>query len=355
MLLNSIASLRTLVCRLGLVLGLLAVPPTFGCTIPVFRYALDRWDTDMFEMLLPKAVSQQQAVRDLLRPLRANGAANLQVRESDDAALAEPTLLFPHRPDAVWSGALTAESLQSLLESPARREIIRRTLEGDSLTWVVVDGGDAAGGEKVEHLKKRLAFLEQAAALPPQDPDDPDSQLGPGPPLLLKFGLLRLGLTDPAEQAMIKMLAGPSGAGIEPGTSFAAVMFGRGRVLGAWSLEDLTDTVLEDASMFLIGRCSCRVKNENPGWDVLLNVDWSSELEKVKAGTSTFIKASPKDEAAGEPPAPVVVEPSRPVETVTLTPQSHTGAVAKSPIDWRVIAPALLLVFGGVWMWRVRR
>jgi hypothetical protein len=355
MLSSSSPTLRSLLrlCVVGL--GFLALPPTFGCTIPVFRYALDRWETDMFEMLLPKAVGQQQVVRDLLRPLRANGVANLQVRESEDTALAVPTLLFPHRPDGVWSGALTAESLQAVLDSPARREIIRRTLQGDSLTWVVVDGGDAAAGEKVAHLVKRLAFLEQAAALPLQDPDDPDSQLGPGPPLMLKFGLMRLGLTDPAEQVTIKMLAGPSRAGIEPGTSFAAVMFGRGRVLGAWPLEDLTDTVLEDASMFLIGRCSCRVKNENPGWDVLLNVDWSTELEKVKAGTSSFIKAASKDDAAPKPAAPALVAPSRPVESVTLTPKTRTESVAKPSIDWRVIAPALLLVFGGVWMWRLRR
>lgn len=146
-----------------------------------------------------------------------------------------------------------------------------------------MDDGGKEAGEKVDHLKKRLAFLEQAAALPPQDPDDPDSQLGPGPPLLLKFGLLRLGLNDSAEQATIKMLAGPTGAGIAPGKPFAAVMFGRGRVLGAWPLEEVTDTVLEDASMFLIGRCSCRIKNENPGWDVLLNIDWTEELPKVRA------------------------------------------------------------------------
>lgn len=346
-------SLKAALRCCGLLLALLVAPASHGCTIPVFRYALDRWETDVFEMVLPKAVAQQQEVRELLRPLRANGAANLQVKESDDASLTAPTLRFPLRPDTVWSGALTSQSLHELLESPARQEIIRRTLAGESVVWIVVDDGGKEAGEKVDHLKKRLAFLEQAAALPPQDPDDPDSQLGPGPPLLLKFGLLRLGLNDPAEQATIKMLAGPTGAGIAPGKPFAAVMFGRGRVLGAWPLEGVTDTVLEDASMFLIGRCSCRIKNENPGWDVLLNIDWTEELPKVREGTSKFIAAA--SSVAPAKPTPTPAPQPKPVETVVLRPNTIEAAVPAEGGNMLVILPAALLILAGLWLWRGRR
>lgn len=33
--------------------------------------------------------------------------------------------------------------------------------------------------------------------------------------------------------------------------------------------------------MFLVGRCGCRIKNENPGWDLLLNVDWVKALNEA--------------------------------------------------------------------------
>jgi hypothetical protein len=35
--------------------------------------------------------------------------------------------------------------------------------------------------------------------------------------------------------------------------------------------------------MFLIGRCSCQLKNKNPGWDVLLNIDWKKALKTANS------------------------------------------------------------------------
>ena len=33
--------------------------------------------------------------------------------------------------------------------------------------------------------------------------------------------------------------------------------------------------------MFLLGACSCQVKRMNPGWDLLLNVDWDGALQAI--------------------------------------------------------------------------
>ena len=254
------------------------------CTIPVFRYALDRWEADKFHLVLPASASQDQALNDLLRPLRANGKANLDIGTSKDAAIAQAELRFSTREQAtLWSGKVDANSLPALLDSPARKMIADHILAGDSIVWVMADRATAEDEANAQRIEKRLKFLEQVAALPIQDPNDPDSQLGPGPPLKLKFTLLRLRSDDPAEQMLIKMLAGPKGAVDPAKTSFAAAVFGRGRVLGAWPLDAFDDTALEDACMFLVGRCSCRLKNENPGWDILMNVDWPKALEQAGA------------------------------------------------------------------------
>ncbi len=253
-----------------------------ACTIPVFRYALDRWDADKFHLVLPSSVAKDASVTELLRPIRANGNANLDIETSKDSTLLQPELRFSNREQTpLWSDTLDKASLTKIIDSPVRKQIVEHILAGDSIVWVIADRGTSEDEVVVQHLEKRLKFLEQVASLPIQNPNDPDSQLGPGPPLKLKFTLLRFRSDDPAEAAFVKMLAGPIGH-IDPAkTSYAAAVFGRGRVLGAWPLEDLTDTALEDASMFLVGRCSCRLKNENPGWDILMNVDWGKSLVAV--------------------------------------------------------------------------
>jgi hypothetical protein len=280
-------------CLLFLLSTALMHAQTCACTIPVFRYALDRWETDRFKLTVPASTSQNAELTDLLRPLRANGTANLDIATARDAALTKAQLVDSKTSSqSLWSGDLDKATLAAVLDSPARQQILQRILAGESVVWVMVDSGKPEDQAEMARIEKRLKFLENVAALPIQDPNDPDSQLGPGPALILKFSTLHLRLDDPAEKLLISMLAGPSGK-VDPAQgSFAAAVFGRGRVLGAWPLTQLDDTSLEEACMFLVGRCSCRLKNENPGWDILLNVDWPKALEA--AGEK---KATPSDTA----------------------------------------------------------
>ncbi len=305
-----------------------------ACTIPVFRFALDRWQADPFTLLLP--ADSATASADLLRPLRANGRANLTIKTAPaQAGPARPELRFPNSDTVAWSGDLGPAALDGLLDSNGRRQIVRQILAGDSVVWVVC-GGDPA---EAERIGQRLKFLEQVASLPIQDPNDPDSRLGPGPALKLKFSLLRLDAADPQEALLRRLLAGPEGEADRP---FAAAVFGRGRVLGAWPLEQLDDRALEEACLFLVGRCSCRVKNENPGWDLLLNVDWDQAL--TVAG-----KNAAAEPAAATAAAPEVVQTVTAPQTVTTQPVVKPVAASKK--GW-AIAAALLLALAA---WRLLR
>lgn len=291
------------ILRLPLLFGffLLTAHAAECCTIPVFRYALDRWEADRFHLILPASASQDTALQDLLRPLRANGKANLEITTSRDEAQKDAVLRDSRASEKpIWTGRLDKAALEAVLDSPARQKIMQQVLAGDSILWVIADSGSALDAAEAERVEKRLKFLEQVASLPIQDPNDPDSQLGPGPPLKLKFTTLRLKRDDPAETLLLRMLAGPKGE-IDPAdTNFAAAVFGRGRVLGAWPLEQLDDRTLEEVSMFLVGRCSCRLKNENPGWDVLLNVDWEKALKAASSPVSPQAVKGPAVKAAPE-------------------------------------------------------
>lgn len=330
-------------CRLFAALGLFWIATTHAaecCTIPVFRYALDRWEVDRFKLLLPAEVAARPEIMELLRPLRAGGKANLDIITDRTGQARETALFFPREgTPALWSGELNAASLAALLDSKGREQILKRILQGDSVTWVLVDGATPADEEAAQRITKRLAFLEQAAALPVQDPDDPDSQLGPGPELKLKFQVMRLKAGEASEKPLIAMLAGPEGR-VDAARPFAAAIFGRGRVLGAWQTDQLDDAGLEDACMFLIGRCSCRVKNENPGWDLLMNVDWPKTLEATQQARKSIVKVEEAPKAAKGPKAS---NESMVPETAKVTAEALPGSSESKTMPWMIWSGVALL------------
>ena len=335
---------------------------TFACTIPVFRFALDRWEADPFRLVIPASWATQPEMMKLLVPLRGNGEANIRIEETADTTVTEARLMFPHQDTALWSGKLDAATLPPLLDSPARQELLKRVLAGDSAVWVVcTKDADKAEADRIE---KRLRFLEQVAALPPQDPNDPDSQLGPGPPLKLKFSVLRLSLDQPEEKLFAAMLAGPKQQDfLTSGTPFAAAVFGKGRVLGSWPLTQLDDTAIEDASLFLIGRCSCRIKNENPGWDVVLKADWERML--AKAGEAEVHddgrRTNPPASKGDAPPTPDLDERVKSLDAyIASSPAPASAATTFTathvsfrvpPLAWAAAGLAALAAVAGFMLW----
>jgi len=331
--------------RLATLLSLVCASGACACTIPVFRYALDRWEADKFHLVLPASAAQDTALQDVLRPLRANGKANMDITTSRDVAVTKAELRNSRESrQLVWSGTLDQSSLAALLDSSARKKIVESILAGDSFIWVIADNGSPQDAAEVERIEKRLRFLEQVAALPIQDPNDPDSQLGPGPPLRLKFTTLRLRRDDPEEKVLLKMLAGPKGEFDPASTSFAAPVFGKGRVLGAWPLALLDDATLEEASMFLVGRCGCRIKNDNPGWDLLLNVDWEKALRAAGQAMVAGVEAV----------KPAVLAPKT-TEVVAIMPEAATKDTGAEGNSTWVILGALILGLLVIWGLKSRR
>jgi hypothetical protein len=272
-----------------------------ACQVPVFRYALDHWESDRYRLEVPPAAARDEAMAATFRNLGASSPLNLDARMNAQAT--EARLFFPSSESVAWHGALTPETLRALTASPARTELTRRLLAGDSAVWILIEG-ERKAEEIAQRVERRLRLVENVAQLPKIDPNDPDSQLGPGPELLLHFSLLRVRGDDPAEAAFIRMLAGP-GAETEAGFKSLpalALVFGRGRVLRAGPAESFDEAEIEDASLFLLGACSCRVKRQNPGWDLLSSVKWEEALASMAAPRR-------REESAAEAPETVVIKP----------------------------------------------
>ncbi len=307
-----------------------------ACNVPVFRYALDHWHPDPYQLELATRDCTDPEVARFVRNLGANSGLNLEIRrrpaESDPQGDAPSRLLRPPHGNAepvpLWTGTINAQSLNRLADSPTRTALVSRLLQGDSAVWILVEGPDAKSNDAAAAVvEKRLRYLEQVVRLPVIDPNDPDSKLGPGPALKVAFSLLRISPSDPEEEALRAMLAGPRSGLEKSDQPWLAALFGRGRVLGAWPAHEMDDAAIEEVALFLVGACSCQVKRQNPGWDLLLHLDWDDKLAAMDTAASV---AEPRDstQKTAEEPSPAAPpatppdtaqkpDPSKP-ETVTI-------------------------------------
>jgi hypothetical protein len=319
-----------------------------ACSIPVFRYALDRWPADPYRLEVSTGDSKDDEVARFLRNFTDSTPINLQpIRLSEDGP---SRLQFSHEEastNPVWQGPLAGE-LPRLLDSPVRSEIVKRILAGENGVWLLVESADSAANETAaKALEKRLRYLEQVAQLPKIDPDDPSSRLGPGPALQVKFSLVRVRRDDPAETHFVRMLAGPKNDREVSSGPWLALVFGRGRVLGAWPAEGFGDEQIDETCLFLLGACSCQVKRMNPGWDLLLHVDWDERLRALGMPTAAVEEKSV---------APL------PVETVTVQPGDASADVQPAaevapaqPSGASLSAVGAILVIGAGAIWFARR
>lgn len=309
-------------------LGSVLVSP--ACQVPVFRYALERWaPTEYLVSIVPAEGGFTDAETKALEILRAapsdsTSPVNLEIQIEPSASgargPAQIALRYPHklrddRKEPIWEAALTEQNVQRLLDSPVRRELRRRLLAGESTIWVLVESGDPAkDGAAAESLTPALAEAQSSLKLPDGvlSPEDSAKRTGPRAnehaealrtdlPLKIEFSLLRLSRNDPAEAALLAMLTHlEDDLGSYAKEPMVFPVFGRGRVLEPLIGAGIhRDNVMEH-SRYLCGACSCEVKDQNPGIDLLVAANWqpmdtTPQLE--------IIRITPRVEA---PPARVL-------------------------------------------------
>jgi hypothetical protein len=123
-------------------------------------------------------------------------------------------------------------------------------------------------------------------------------------------------------------------------------VFGLGRALLPLIGAGITQKNIYDAASFLAGPCSCEVKEQNPGFDLLLNADWDTLLSSngLSVASATVPSASIPAEAefvpiptgSAAPPAP---PPSLAVAAAALAPPPASAVKTRA---------SLALILGGV-------
>lgn len=283
--------------------------PAFSCDVPVFRYALERWAPDAYEIsvLYNQDLTDEQIT--LLEPLldkeaRKPGGYNyivqfIDLRDNSDAPVTRfieekpvsyPWLVlrYPHtadRPYVIWSGAFSDASVQMLISSPLRNEISQNLIEGNSAVWVFLESGDKQqDDEAYAFVESEIARLQRELELPELDEnaeretiyldESLKTQLG------ISFSLLRLSRDNKEEQALIAMLLGSEiDLPLYADQPMVFPIFGQGRLLYALIGEGVNRETMQDAGQFLVGPCSCQIKDENPGVDMLMPIVWSDHIK----------------------------------------------------------------------------
>jgi hypothetical protein len=322
--------------------------PLHACNVPVFRYALERWPAEPFNVVLfyrGNLDPAQKALADSVEQASRAQSANVDVISVDLATRFDPILqkvweqqtnailpwtvvLPPHgdeMPGALFSGRLDSNTVAQLVDSPVRHEIAQRLLAGDSAVWLMLESGDKQADDRIADLLSReLPQQQKEITLPPPDPEDP--VMHATLPLRIGFSFLRMSRTDLAEQVFARMLLhGESQTNRGP---VVFPIFGRGRALAVLSGNELTPKVIKDASRFICGACSCEVKELNPGKDLLIAANWNSvfgpqQKSPLEAATVTLTN----------PPVPVgyglqVMSGNKQVIDVSVGSPSKRGVLA---------------------------
>lgn len=293
-----------------------------ACKIPVFRYALERWEADPYRLVVLYQGSRDQAVVDALVPERQTawrGKANLEWDLVDIEALTEEQLwqyegleelgdspsvrlYFPHGTkieEPIWSGPLGDEALTALVTSDVRSALVDEILAGVSAVWVLLESGDEVADD--EAAQRLAGYLDEAAAAlsipegvvraedvgpggttPDGKPLEMDDVLRTSIPLRIGFSVRRMDPKHPDEAvfaATLKHLLTASGVPARKGEPIAFPVFGRGRVLEGIAASLMTAGSIKAACAYLCGECSCQVKDQNPGVDLLLHADWAGRLK----------------------------------------------------------------------------
>ncbi|MCC6507593.1 MAG: hypothetical protein IT423_00690 [Pirellulaceae bacterium] len=296
--------------KLAIVLALVLTSSAIACQVPVFRYALERWSPDQYKLMilsdkaLPDSMLDtiQQSIRakytadsseqhkskvnlEVINVERTTNAQAKQLWRAYGGSSPIAVAMYPDksslRGEVAHASPVTEAGIKAIVASPAREEIARRLALGHSAVWVLLECGDKVKDEIARNtLEKQLVLDKEWLKLPTAEEMEvkPEVLDKLKVKLRMEFSVMSLSRLDEREQFLVDCLLNSEPDLREQTEPLAFPVFGRGIVLYALVGKGIAPTTIRTASSFLCGPCSCQVKEQNPGFDLLLDHDWESAL-----------------------------------------------------------------------------
>ena len=364
---------------LAVVVAVLAGPAVAAaCDTPVYRYAMYNWATVPYRVFYVHDRPADEKDADVNRSLVELGAATPPVNVAlEDVDVSDPTRLerLPKPVQEAWqqrdkdagamhvvlspwdatllAGRLDAAALRAMADSPARTKMGELLDEGNAAVLILLAGENEEDNRQAEKVAR--AVIDQAAAIAraasgdaPDEAeageDDSDVANSDKADADVAVALLTVKRTDPAETWFVRNLMA-----IEPDLAkyaaepmlFAA--YGRGRTMMPYIGKGITLDNLGRCLTYLTGPCSCMVKAENPGADLLVRWDWQATADSLAAadesqpladGQLAYHEFMPTETEGEVSPAARKGEPeARQVEAGQNPVQPPAGQAVEPPVN----------------------
>lgn len=346
--------MKTILCLVLVSFALLVPQKTQGCTIPVFRYALEKWELTPYEILVyHRGPLPADVAKELKKWSAAPNKANIDItlidldakmtpaqqkfwkREGDEQQTPQMLVRYlaadPSEASA-WRGPCTVANLHAILDSPMRRAILAHLTRGVSIVYILMTSDDAAKDRAaLEMVTKELQMLERKIKVPVQSDDGPKLRLPL--PLKVSFPVLVLDRNQPEEAAFVRLLLGTEERLAAMKGPIVFPIFGRGRVLGGLTGDEISPDQVMEVAKFLCRECSCQVKELNPGIDMLMTAHWNEMFDQMFEG---------KEPIAMPAMMPVYLSTRSPAfssasKAVGVAPLPQTGATPPSKKETPII------------------
>ncbi len=282
----------------------------FACATPVFRYALERWPADIFNLeIISKgdlSKEEQKLIEwteekygyyayinhiDISKYLDTIDEKNKKAKllpqdiKRENITSTIVRLKYPEMArikDIIWEGELSKLNMERLFESPLRRSIAKEILAGNSKVWIFFESGNAKQDEKYYNLlDKKLKELEKEIELPEEEEGAPATSEEDEAKLKIAFKIIKISKKNNKEEILKRMIKGLDPKIMTTEEPYTIPFFGRGRGLAVLIGEDINEDYIEEMSYFITGSCSCEIKAQNPGLDVLIAIEWDEFIDTM--------------------------------------------------------------------------
>jgi hypothetical protein len=282
-----------------------------ACDTPVYRYAMYRWEPAPYEVYYfhdAEPDENDQLIADELKAAwesneeRANvvyipvdmSQENALNRVPPDVRQAYESRENPELPlHMIWTpypgsaelfyGKLKHGQIAALIDSPMRQKLAGELAAGKIGAFLFLPGSDEAANQRTEKVLSELVKDLDSGKLagefyspygPPMTEDGEEVEEAAGPKM--EVGLLKVDREDPAEQWLVRCLLATEPDLDEEDGPMAFLCYGRGRTMWAYIDKGISRENMLDVLFFVTGACSCTVKEQNPGVDLLVRHDWDA-------------------------------------------------------------------------------
>ncbi|MDP6554478.1 MAG: hypothetical protein QGF59_00175 [Pirellulaceae bacterium] len=290
---------------IGLLALLLTVGSSWACETPVYRYAMYRWQPTPYEVYSfhddsnsEAHAAVEEAIADVSEgtdnranvvfiPVNLTADPELNGLTPDikaawtsqkDRSLPSYLISTPYGVQ-IYSGKLDIGTIETLVESPARKLMAQQLEAGKIGVLLFLSGKDKKENERTKKILQGLVkeVGEGKISLYSAPSDDAASEeesatANPG----LELGLIEVKRDDKKEAWLVRSLLAMESDLPDESRPMVFLSYGRGRALLPYIGEGITRENLLREVEFISGACSCTVKEQNPGVDLLVRYDWDA-------------------------------------------------------------------------------